>query len=61
MTLAEQAKKHFDKQDLIPDLGQRTQESFGPGTAHIFPDGSLAVHFDDGAFLVAELQENDDD
>lgn len=57
MKLAEQAKAEFDKTDLIPNLGQRMQGGLGPGTVHIFPDGSLAIHGDDATFTVAELRE----
>jgi len=56
-TLARQAVEHFTRTDTIPDLGQRRAEGMGPGTVHIFPDGSVACHWTDGAFLEASIEE----
>lgn len=58
MTQAQKAIKEFETTDLIPKMGQRL-DGFGPGTAHIFPDGSIAVHWIDGAFTLAVLVEED--
>ena len=56
-TLAQQALKQFEKTNIIPQLGQRIHEGMGPGSVHVFPDGSMACHWTDGAYTLAELSE----
>lgn len=59
-TLAEKAVQEFNAAGVIPDLGQRIHEGYGPGAVHVFPDGSLACHWTDGAFtLPTEVEEDE--
>ena len=53
MNQAQKAVAEFQKSGSIPNMGQRIYEGVGPGAAHVFPDGSIACHWDDGAFLVS--------
>ncbi len=57
MTLAEKAEKAFQGTNQVPDYGQRVMDGFGPGSVHVFPDGSVAAMWDDGTFSVAEVEE----
>ena len=59
-TLAARAIREFAQTDLIPQLGQRTEDVVGPGTLHIFPDGSIAIHGDDGTFVEGEWVEEEE-
>lgn len=55
--MAEEAVNEFKEKGLIPNLGQRIHEGMGPGAVHVFPDGTIAVHWDDGDFTLGELKE----
>lgn len=54
---AEKASTHFQRANIIPNLGQRVLDGFGPGRVHVFPDGSVAMHGADGCFLLADVVE----
>lgn len=57
MTQAEKAIKSFEKNNVIPNMGQRIMEGFGPGSVHVFQDGSIAMHWNDGEFTLGEIKE----
>lgn len=59
MTMAERAVAEFNKTNCIPNRGQRILHAMGPGDVHIFPDGSLAVHWSDDDFSVGEMVDDD--
>ena len=57
MTQALKAVEEFNQSGVIPEMGQRVHNGLGPGVVHVFPDGSVAIHWNDGAFTVGELVE----
>lgn len=57
-TQAQKAVTEFNRTGTILPLGQRIITGMGPGDVHVFPDGSIACHWSDGAFMVGDVVED---